>query len=290
VDLATRTLPTGEATIDRLVFESASVTVGAFRCSPTHPLFSDSGPIEHDCFVFPRTSVVISPEDSRPFVADPTIVTLYNKNQRYRRKAVSPQGDRCDWFGVNSGLLREALAVYDRAAAEHDRPIQYSHAAVDAMTYLKQRSLFIRIDQGDVDTLFAEEAIVGLLDRVLASAYSQPRAEGPKPRRGAAQLRVEAAQQVIGRRFSESLTLDAIAKAVGCSIYYLCRTFHRLTGRTLHDYREQIRLRTALERLDDGEKDLAGLALDLGYCSHSHFTASFHAAFHVPPSVARRQR
>jgi AraC-like DNA-binding protein len=282
-----------KATIDRLLFQGEAVTVGAFRCSPQHPLFADSGPIEHHCFVFPRTSVIIAPEGSRPFVADPTVATLYNKDQLYRRKPVSPEGDRCDWFGVEPRLLREALTAYDRAAADDDRPIRFSRVPIDATAYLRQRSVFTRIRDGDGDALFAEEAVVGLLDMVLAAAYAQPRAEHARPRQGAAQSYVEAAQQVIGRRFAEPLTLDMIAQPVGCSVYYLCRTFRRMTGRTLHDYREQIRLRTALERLGASKRDLTRLALDLGYCSHSHFTGSFRAAFRVPPSAARlmtRQR
>jgi AraC-like DNA-binding protein len=284
------TQPAGKTTIDRVLFTSESVTVGAFRCDPAHPLFADSGPIEQHCFVFPRTSVVIEPEGSRAFVADPTIVTLYNQHQLYRRRPVSPEGDRCDWFGVDVRVLRDALAIFDRAAAEHDLPIQFSHAPIDASTYLQQRQVFMRIASGEADSLFAEEAVVGLLDLVLAAAYSQPRAQPLGRGRGAAQSHVDAAQHVIGRRFSEPLTIGVIARAAGCSAYYLCRTFRRLTGRSLHDYREQIRLRTALERLDAGESDLTRLALDLGYCSHSHFTASFHAAFHRPPSAARRRR
>ena len=37
-----------------------------------------------------------------------------------------------------------------------------------------------------------------------------------------------------------------------------------------------------------GERDLSRLALDLGYSSHSHFTAAFRRSFDVPPSAARK--
>src|SRR5947207_2543337 len=63
---------------DRVVFETPSVRVGAFRCPPSHPSFADSGPIRDHCFVFPRTPVLIQHKDRRPFAADPTVVTLYN--------------------------------------------------------------------------------------------------------------------------------------------------------------------------------------------------------------------
>jgi AraC family transcriptional regulator len=49
-----------------------------------------------------------------------------------------------------------------------------------------------------------------------------------------------------------------------------------------------VRLLLALERLEDGERDLSRLALDLGYSSHSHFTAAFRRSFGTPPSAARK--
>ena len=102
---------------DRVVFATESVTIGAFRCAVDHPSFRDSGPIRDDCFVFPRTTVVIAHDNAPAFIADPTIVTLYNRRQEYERRAVSADGDRCDWFAVSPALLRDALQDRDPAAA-----------------------------------------------------------------------------------------------------------------------------------------------------------------------------
>ena len=77
--------------IDRVVFASECVTIGAFRCAVNDPSFRNSGPIRDDCFVFPRTAVVIEHEHARPFVADTTIVTLYNRRQHYERRPVSAE-------------------------------------------------------------------------------------------------------------------------------------------------------------------------------------------------------
>jgi hypothetical protein len=46
--------------------------------------------------------VVIQHRDGQPFIADPTVVTLYNRQQTYERRALSPDGDRCDWFAIAS--------------------------------------------------------------------------------------------------------------------------------------------------------------------------------------------
>src|SRR3954451_10538045 len=133
---------------DRVLFATDSVTIGAFRCATDHTSVRDSGPIQQDCFVFPRTAVVIAHSRARAFVADPTIVTLYNRAQRYERRAVSRDGDRCDWFAVSHDVLRDALVQRDRRATESERPIRFTHATSDAPTYLEQRRVFTHVVTG----------------------------------------------------------------------------------------------------------------------------------------------
>lgn len=273
---------------DRVVFATDSVTIGAFRCATEHPSFRDSGPIQQNCFVFPRTTVIIEHAGERPFVADPTVVTLYNQHQRYERRAVSRDGDRCDWFAIAHDALRGALLHRDRAAADSERPIRFTHAPADAATYFEQRRVFTAgSDTEHADTLSIEEQVMALLDRVLDLAYHRVAARVDAEPSRAGDL-ADAAKRWIAPRAADRLTLGQIAAAVDCSIFHLCRSFRRATGLTLHQYRDQVRLRLALERIGDGERDLSQLALALGYSSHSHFTASFRRAFGAPPSSARR--
>jgi AraC-like DNA-binding protein len=286
------------APADTILFATDSVTVGAFRCATDHPSFHDSGPIRQDCFVFPRTAVVIAHSGARPFLADPTLVTLYNRHQRYERRAVSRDGDRCDWFAVSDGVLRSALAHRDPAAADSERPIRFMHAPSDASTYLDQRRVFTAVCDGrNMDTLAIEERVVALLDRVLELAYrARADADAPSSARSSAGRRgrvrptrdlAEDAKAWVAPRVADRLTLSRIAAAVDCSVFHLCRSFRRTTGLTLHEYREQVRLRLALERLADRARDLTRVAFDLGYSSHSHFTASFHRTFGATPSATR---
>lgn len=276
------------ADVDHVVFTTDCVTIGAFRCAADHPSFRNSGPIRNDCFVFPRTAVVIQHDNARPFVADPTIITLYNRRQQYERRAVSADGDRCDWFAVSTDLLRAALADRDPAASDDERPMRFPHAPADASTYLAQRRVFLDASTApDAEPLDLEERVVDLLDRVLSLAYGN-RARSSKPRLPRAAELADAAKQWVAPRVAERLTLTRIAAALGVSVFHLCRSFRRATGLTLHAYRDDVRLRVALERLEQGERDLTRLALDLGYSSHSHFTAAFRRSFGTPPSDARK--
>jgi AraC family transcriptional regulator len=274
--------------IDRIVFQTPAVLIGAFRCPVGHPSFADSGPIRHHCFVFPRTPVVIRHRDRAPFAADATLVTLYNQGQEYRRAAVSSDGDRCDWYAVAPPVIHDALVQLDPHAAEDDRrPIRFAFAPADARTYLQQRRLFVHVSREPApDPMFVEEQIFDLLDQVLGGAYR--RAEAAVASRPADGDLARACCELLGRRFAEPLTLADIAATLGVSPFHLCRIFRRVTGATLHAYRNQLRLRSALELLESAAADLTQLALDLGYSSHSHFTSSFRFLFGVPPSAIRQ--
>jgi len=281
---------TGDASpLDLIVFESPVARVAAFRCPTGHPAFRDSGPIRNHVFVFPRRSVALRHDGGRPFVADPTVVTLYNRGQLYWRDPVDPAGDECEWFAVEDSVLLGAVRHFDPAADRPDRPFPHPYAPCGPRAYLAQRALFDRLRHGTaVDPLWVEEQVVHLLSSVLKATYAF---WGGRPREALSSSlhrdQVEHVRGVLSENLGDALPLARIAGAAGLSVFHLCRVFHAATGSTLHAYRNQVRLRSALERLADA--DLTQLALDLGYSSHSHFSDAFKRAFGVTPSAARRQ-
>ena len=186
-------------------------------------------------------------------------------------------------------LRAGVLVGRDPSAEEAARPIRFTHARADASTYLEQRRLFLEAsDPAGIDVLGIEERVVALLDRVLTLAYNGRQQAWRGPRLPSAGDLADAAKAWIAPRVAQRLTLSRIARAIDCSVFHLCRSFRRATGLTLHGYRDEVRLRLALERLEDGERDLSRLALDLGYSSHSHFSAAFHRSFGIPPSAASK--
>ena len=98
---------------------------------------------------------------------------------------------------------------------------------------------------------------------------------------------VEAAKELLATRSTERILLADVAAQSGCSPYHLCRVFRQQTGVSLHRYRNRLRVRTAQERIAQGEKDLTRLALDLGFADHSHFTHVFKGESGEPPSAFR---
>jgi AraC-like DNA-binding protein len=201
----------------------------------------------------------------------------------YSREAVGGQPDRCDWFAVAPEILFDTLRQIDPASeGRQGRPFASGFVATTAPVYLRQRRLVNSLMRGRVTPLEVEEETIGILGSLLKAQVPALARQPGDPARG----KVEAAKELIAERFHETLSLRQIAAATETSVYHLCRIFRQSTGFTIHEYRDQLRLRSSLEAVATAD-DLLAIAVDLNYSSHSHFTARFRRAFGVPPSVVR---
>ena len=276
--------------IDVTVFCSPLVQVGRWRCPADHPQFVDSGPASDALFVFPRDGVWIQHEGGEPFVADANTVTYYNKGQAYTRQKLAQWGDQCEWFAVAPEAIAETLSAHEPEAIDRpDQPFPFTHGPSDPESYLRQRRVFEHVTrEPHADRLFVEEAVLQILGEVTRLAYDRKgvaRAARTRQRRDVDL--VEAARDVIARKFKDNLSLSDIAREVDSSVFHLARIFKARTGFSLHAYRNQLRLRAALERLTDPGVDLIEIALELGFSSHSHFTETFRRSFGKTPSAVR---
>lgn len=84
------------------------------------------------------------------------------------------------------------------------------------------------------------------------------------------------------------ISLEALAADIGVTSVHLTQCFKRSEGIPLYRYQTQLRLGRALERLPDSD-DITDLAFELGFSSHSHFTATFREKVGMTPSQFREQ-
>jgi AraC-like DNA-binding protein len=281
------------SSVDQLVFESQIVRIGLFRCRPWQPWFEDTGPIHDHLIVFPRTSVRITHAGDQPIVADPNVVMFYNKGQRYRRGKLSERGDLCEWFAFHSAVIADVVRLYDEGSAEREgRPFALTHGPSDARCYLLQR---LAVDHalcaGPPDHLYVEETLLYVLGQVIEKAYSARGIGSSVYAQNTQRAQVELANALkvlLATAFHERRSLTQLARDVHSSPFHLCRIFRCQTGWSIHRYLNQLRLRTALEYIAQGDTDLTTLGLNLGYSSHSHFTQAFHRTFGMSPSTLRR--
>ncbi len=275
----------------RLLFESDEICVGEFHCSPRDWRWSSENCADEGHFVvFPGTTVQIAPAGSEPVVTDQNQVMLYNRDQTYHRRLVDPRGDHCVFLLVAAGLLSEVLPG---AETQSGFRFPVTHGPVRASAYLLQRLLVrgLRTEPAPSnDRMQLEEAFYLLLGRVLTDALClrHVRAAREQTERMHAGV-VEDTKLLLASRLGENLSLGEIARAVFTSGFHLARIFRRHTGFGIHEYRDQLRLRLALDRLFDPSTELSSLAHELGYASHSHFTSSFRRVFGAAPSAFRKR-
>jgi AraC-like DNA-binding protein len=90
-----------------------------------------------------------------------------------------------------------------------------------------------------------------------------------------ARERVDRVMAILRRRLAEPPTLGEIGREVGCSPFYLSRTFSRETGMTIPQYLRKLRMERAAELLKSGKCNVTEAAMEVGYSSLSHFSQAF---------------
>ncbi len=275
--------------VSRRIYDGALISIGQFRRGPQHPNFAGPHWIGGMLLVFPRTSVTITHAGKEPVVADPNTVMFYNHGQVYSRGQLSEQGDACEWFGFASRLVADAIRPFDAQVDDRpEKPFQFSHGPSDTLSYLMQKLVADHVlGNQQPDHLFIEETVLCVLKQVIGYSYHQRGLPPQKTKIVHEREIVEALRKTLALHFEQNLSLEQIAAYLNYSPYHLCRIFHKHTGRSIHQYLKELRLRTALEYVTQANNDLTHLALKIGFSSHSHFTEAFRKTFGIPPSALR---
>ena len=101
----------------------------------------------------------------------------------------------------------------------------------------------------------------------------------------AARERVERTCAILREHLSDPPPLEELGRLVGCSPFYLSRLFSQEVGLTIQQYIRQIRMERAAELLRSGKCNVTEAALEVGYSSLSHFSATFHQTFGCCPGL-----
>jgi AraC family transcriptional regulator len=98
---------------------------------------------------------------------------------------------------------------------------------------------------------------------------------------------VNRARQLLAASPGSPHRLSDLADTLGISPFYFARVFRAETGISVHQYLLHLRMASAYSQLSRGNADISRLALDLGFSSHSHFTARFRKEFGKSPVQVR---
>jgi AraC-like DNA-binding protein len=105
-----------------------------------------------------------------------------------------------------------------------------------------------------------------------------------------ARERVNRTISLLKQRLTDPPSLQEIGRVVGCSPFYLSRTFSREMQLTIPQYIRKLRMELAAELLRSGRFNVTEAALEVGYSSLSHFSQAFCQTIGCCPALYPLQR
>ena len=259
------------ALVSRTLFSTPLVSVRDVQCSACrgrHIGAAECDPISH--IVIPYRGNFVRRVGARTAHADVNQALFFNAGEDYRIDHITDDGDACLSLDVSAQMLEElAGAMKFRDPQRRLEPALQVQVA--------------RLRHARCNILLAEEIALRIARRLLIADRL------PKLVNAAQRRLVHRAKQMLHADPCHRWSLSEIAQTIGTSPVHLTQTFSKAEGMPLYRYQTQLRLALALHELP-GAEDLAALALDLGFSSHSQFTAAFKRMYGLPPSALKNRK
>jgi len=231
--------------------------------------------------VFPYRGLFLRDVGSTQSVADANHVLLFNADQGYQVSHPAAGGDACLSLSIAQPLLRELAPA--GLLQDRDKPVFRGQALrIDERAQVLVALLRHSLRRGSIEPLEAESLALTLACRSLG-----PRTAHAPGATRARQRLVDRAKLLLASDLTRRWTLAEIAAEIGGSPVYLTQAFQQVEGMPLYRYHLRLRLAHALNLMADCE-DVAALAQDLGFSSHSHFSAAFRQAYGRTPTAFRQ--
>ncbi len=273
----------------RLLFESLGVSVSEFRCRASAGDRGEEEPNPAHSIVFVRRGVFRREHRGEAVLADANHILFFHAGEPYRYAHPIAGGDDCTILTLAPAVaIDAALRAHPAAERRPEAPFAGGHAFNERRAARLHYEMLHRLAVGSSPGLAVEDVLSELIDAAVSALPG--RREGGRagePKRGRHRDMVEATKLVLNERFDAPPRLAALARQFDCSPFHLSRTFRAVAGLSLRRYLGILRSRLAADRLARGAADLTGLALDLGFADHSHFTNAFRREWGVPPSRLR---
>jgi AraC family transcriptional regulator len=227
--------------------------------------------------VFPYRGVYVRHVGQDQAVGEANQVLFFNAGEGYCVSHPIAGGDASLTLAIAEPLLRELAprTLLREAAALAFRPQRLRiDARAQALVALLRHSLRRKI----AEPLEAETLALTLVRRALG-----PRTTHTAGASFGRQRLVDRVKLVLASDYARRWTLADIAAEVRGSPVYLTQVFQQVEGLPLYRYQLRLRLARALDLLAQCD-DITALSLDLGFSSHSHFSAAFRQAYGRSPS------
>lgn len=209
--------------------------------------------------VFIRRGCFVRSADGVESLLDPTLAYCMNPGEEQRYDHPHDGGDDCTslslapevaatLWGGDPTLPREPLRTSPAIDLEHRLLLGACRAGSDSHEILERGFLLSAgaLEQADARRVAAGRPATAAAHRAL----------------------VDGARELLAANADRSL--PELARALAVSPHHLSRAFRAAMGHSISGHRIRLRTRTALERLSGGERNLARLAVDVGFADQSH--------------------
>jgi AraC-like DNA-binding protein len=231
--------------------------------------------------VFPYRGTWVRWRGDALAVAEAGQVLFFNAGDAYRFVHPLAGGDGSLAVRVEESMLRE---LAPKALLRDGEALAFAHERlrIDARAQALVALLRHSLREDIAEPLEAESLALTLVTRSLG-----PRTAHAAGASAGQQRLVDRAKLVLAGDLSRRWALAEIAAEVGVSAVYLTQVFQRVEGLPLYRYQLRVRLARALDLLAEYD-DLSQLGQDLGFSSHSHFSAAFQQVYGRTPTEFRR--
>jgi AraC family transcriptional regulator len=265
----------------QFLLKSSTVTIRDVYCRGSYQQQSAEEFATVTEVVFPYRGVYVRHLGHDQAVAEANQVLFFNATEDYQVSHPVPGGDASLSLAISEPLLRELAPptfLRDGATLAFQRQRLRIDARAQALVALLRHGL----RQNIAEPLEAESLALTLVRRALGLRTTH--AAGASVGR---QRLVDRVKLGLTSDLARRWTLAEIAAEVRGSPVYLTQVFQQVEGLPLYRYQLRLRLARALDLLAQYD-DLTALSLDLGFSSHSHFSAAFRQAYGRSPSEFRR--
>ncbi|MCH3918833.1 MAG: AraC family transcriptional regulator, partial [Spirochaetia bacterium] len=100
--------------------------------------------------------------------------------------------------------------------------------------------------------------------------------------------RFEPVLQHIDTHYTGKITIAELAAIVHMTVYHFCRMFKQLTGKTMTDYLNGLRLEKSTDYLAERDLNITEIALECGFDSVNYYSRLFRRYYHVSPTEFRK--
>jgi len=258
-----------------------TVSLRNVRCAGAcrHRTREESASTTH--LVFPYRGIYVRHVGKDQAVADANHVLFFNAGESYQVSHPVAGGDSSLSLRLSDPILRELAP----SAILSDRAItgfRLQHQGIDPHAQALVALLRHGLDNGTIEPLEAENLTLTLVCRSLGPRTSHECRATHGSRRLTDRVKV-----LLAGDLSRRWTLAEIASEIRGSPVYLTQVFQQVEGIPLYRYHLRLRLARALD-LIAGCDDLSALAADLGFSSHSHFSAAFRQTYGRSPTTFKQ--